>query len=178
MVKSPALNLSKNSSSSLAKIGTKSALRSAKISANIDSSGLAWPLIIHDFLGFLSWRQGRKSHSQGGTVLGTFGSMLACCALSFPNDLSGERKVLIFLRVRSFGMHALYHFYTNFVRWRLGHVTLWHKIIAKIFPWEIFFTIFEGLCTLEIAGQDIHFHRITREICNCWKNYFRIIFRK
>ena len=31
--------------------------------------------------------------------------------------------------------------------------TLWHEIITKIIPWELFFVIFEAFCTLEISRK-------------------------
>ena len=64
----------------------------------------------------------------------------------------------------------------------IGHgkeVTLWHEIITKITPWELFFVIFQEFCPLEMSRKDRHFRGITREIRNFSENnYFRIIFRK
>ena len=44
--------------------------------------------------------------------------------------------------------------------------TLWHEIIAKIIPWELFFVIFGGISTLKISRKERLFHEITREIRN------------
>ena len=32
---------------------------------------------------------------------------------------------------------------------------LWHEIIQKIIPWELFFVIFEGFCVLQTSRKDI-----------------------
>ena len=45
-------------------------------------------------------------------------------------------------------------------------LTLWHEIITKIIPWELFFVIFEGFCALEMSRKEIQFQGITREIRN------------
>ena len=59
------------------------------------------------------------------------------------------------------------------------HYTLWHEIITKIIPWELFFGIFEAFCALEMSRKERHFQGIAREIRNFSENnYFRIIFRK
>ena len=44
--------------------------------------------------------------------------------------------------------------------------TLWHEIITKIIPWELFFVIFEGFYALEISRKERHFQGITYEIRN------------
>ena len=44
--------------------------------------------------------------------------------------------------------------------------TLWHEIITKIIPWELFFVIFEAFCPLEMSRKERHFQGITREIRN------------
>ena len=57
--------------------------------------------------------------------------------------------------------------------------TLWHEIITKIIPWEIFLVIFEAFGPLEMSRNEKHFQGITREIHNFPENnYFKIIFRK
>ena len=47
-----------------------------------------------------------------------------------------------------------------------AEVTLWHEIITKIIPWELFFVIFEGFYALEMSRKERHFQGITREIRN------------
>ena len=47
----------------------------------------------------------------------------------------------------------------------LNH-TLWHEIITKIIPWELFFVISEGFCALRMSRKERHFQGITREIRN------------
>ena len=47
--------------------------------------------------------------------------------------------------------------------------TLWHEIITKIIPWELFFVIIESFCALEMPRKERHFQGITHEIRNCPK---------
>ena len=49
--------------------------------------------------------------------------------------------------------------------------TLWHEIITKIIPWQLFFVILEAVCALEMSGKERHFQGITREI----RNFAKII---
>ena len=44
--------------------------------------------------------------------------------------------------------------------------TLWHEIITKIVPWELFFGIWRRFCTLKIFGKGGLFQGIAREIRN------------
>ena len=53
-------------------------------------------------------------------------------------------------------------------------ITPWHEIIAKIIPWELFFVILGGICTLKISRKDGLFREITREI----RNFSKIIISK
>ena len=50
-------------------------------------------------------------------------------------------------------------------------ITLWHEIIAKIIPWELFFVKLEGFYTLKISGKEGLFQEITYEI----RNFSKII---
>ena len=50
-------------------------------------------------------------------------------------------------------------------------ITLWHEIITKIIPWELFFVIFEGSCALEISRKERLFQGITYGI----RNFSKII---
>ena len=52
--------------------------------------------------------------------------------------------------------------------------TLWHEIIMKIIPWELFFVIFRRFCTVKIFGKEGLFRTITREI----RNFSKIIILK
>ena len=62
----------------------------------------------------------------------------------------------------------------------LPEFTLWHEIITKIIPWELFFVIFEAFCPLEMSRKERHFQGITREIRNFSEkiDFKIIIFRK
>ena len=52
--------------------------------------------------------------------------------------------------------------------------TLWHEIITKIIPWELFFVIFEAFCPLKMSRKERHFQGITREI----RNFPKIIIKR
>ena len=52
-----------------------------------------------------------------------------------------------------------------------GQNALWHEIITKIIPWELFFVIVEELRTLEISGKEGLFQGITYQI----RNFSKII---
>ena len=41
--------------------------------------------------------------------------------------------------------------------------TLWHEIITKIIPWELFFVMFETFCRHEVSRKERHFQGITYE---------------
>ena len=47
-------------------------------------------------------------------------------------------------------------------------ITLWHEIIPKIIPWELFFVMLEGFHTLKISWKEGLFQGITYEIRNFW----------
>ena len=53
-------------------------------------------------------------------------------------------------------------------------ITLWHEIITKIIPWELFFVILRRFRTLKIFGKEGLFQGSTREI----RNFPKIIILK